>query len=206
MSYLIVLPSIYPPYTRDCAASMSKALRSNTMVIDNTSHNVGVTKSWNTGVDHLYDLGRNWLVLLSAAIRFGACGGQDFIDQLQEPFQMIEARPVFGWHLIAFHRRLFDRIGRFDENFWNYYGDIDWTVRIQAAFKPADPPWNKVTIDVADMGMGHGLKLAGVQDSADPPIAYFRRKWGRHPDRSAEPSYAYPFDNPSNELSYWPNA
>jgi hypothetical protein len=176
------------------------------MVIDNTTHNVGVTKSWNAGVDYLYDLDRDWLVLLSAAIRFGALGGQDFIDELQDPFEVIEARPVFGWHLIAFHRRIFDRIGRFDENFWNYYGDIDWTVRIQAAFKPADPPWNKVTVDVADMGMGHGLKLAGVQDSADPPIAYFRRKWGRHPDRPAEPSYAYPFDNPSNELSYWTHA
>jgi hypothetical protein len=206
MSYLIVLPSIYKPYTHDCLNSMASELRANTLLIDNTFSNIGVSKSWNAGVKTMYQTGREWLVLCSAAIRFGEAGGQDFIAGLQQPFEMIEARPVYGWHLIAFHRDVFDRIGRFDENFWNYYGDIDWTVRIQAAYKPKDPPWNKITIDVTDMGMGHGLKLAGVQDTADPYIEYFQRKWGRHPDHSAQPSYARPFDQPSNELDYWPNA
>lgn len=205
MSYVIVLPSIWQPYTDDCLASMSDSVRDNTMIVDNTERNLGVAPSWNLGVQYMRANNDGWLVLLSAAVRFKN-GGDDFVKELEQPgFDIVEARPVYGWHCIAFNRKVFDNIGCFDENLRNYYNDIDLTLRIQKAYAPKDPPWNKVTIDVHDMGMAHGLKLAGVQDSAEPYIEYLTRKWGRHPDHSSEPTYDRPFNDPSNSLDYWPH-
>jgi hypothetical protein len=187
---------------------MAVKLRKRTLIVDNTATNIGVSKSWNLGVNHMRNEGADWLILISAAIRFGSLGGLDFVHRLRAPHRIVEARPVFGWHLIAFHKHIFDRCGVFDENFQSYFGDIDWTIRIQQNYAPKDPPWAKHTIDVHDMGMAHGIKLAGVDDdpgwqSADNAIAYFKAKWGRHPG-SPDTPFLYPFNDHHNSIQYWP--
>jgi hypothetical protein len=208
MSYVVVLPSIYQPYTDECVASMAMELRRRTLIVDNTAANIGVSKSWNRGVDFMHERGADWLILLSAAVRFGALGGLDFVHHLREPHHIVEAKPVYGWHLIAFHRHVFDRCGLFDENFHSYFGDIDWSIRIQHAYAPKDPPWDKTTVDLHDMGMAHAIKLAGVDQrpgwqSADENIDYFHAKWGRHPGGWQTP-HTHPFNNPDHGLDYWP--
>jgi len=207
-NYVAVLPSIWPPYTDDCVATMSEHFHANTLIVDNHPQNIGVSKSWNLGVDYMQERQADWLILLSAAIRFHKHGDLKYACELQSPWRIVEARPVYGWHLIAFHRHIFDSIGRFDENFHSYFGDIDWSIRIQHAYKPADPPWNKVTVDVTDTGMAHGIKLAHADQqpdwqSADEAINYFKQKWGRHPG-GTEPPYQHPFNNPDHGLDYWP--
>jgi hypothetical protein len=205
MKYIIVLPSIHQPYTDDCLLSMSEEVRKNVFIVDNTQHNIGVTPAWNQGIDRMYDEDADWLILLSAAIRF-TNGGDDFISELEKrQYQdVLEATGVYGWHLIAFNRRIFDRVGRFDENLPIYFSDLDWSLRIQKAYGQENAPWDKIEIGVVDMGMAHGVKLAGVIEPADPKIMYFVGKWGRHPGAWKLGSYDTPFDDPANDIKYFP--
>jgi len=209
MNYIIVLPTIYQPYTHAFLKTISAELLPHILIINNTTNNIGVTRSWNQGIDNIHKFDKDWLILCSAAIRFGPPGGRDYINTLNPYFDVIEATnktsTVYGWHLIAFHRRVFDTIGRFDENFLNYYADIDYSLRYQKAFgELPGPGWNKTVIKVKDMGMAHGLKLGGAVDNTnDQAINYFTQKWGRHPS-SNQPTYNTPFNDPSNSLEYWP--
>jgi hypothetical protein len=185
---------------------MSDEVRSHVMVVDNTQVNIGVTPAWNQGVQQMMENGSDWLILISAAIRFDA-GGDDFISILEarkDTDNVLECEKVFGWHLIAFHRRVFDKVGLFDENMPIYFSDIDWSLRIQKAFDKNDVFWDKVKIAVHDMGMAHGIKLAGVRENADKPIFYFVTKWGRHPGAWKLGSYDTPFDDPANDIKFWP--
>lgn len=205
MSYTVILPSIHQPYTNDCLASMSDEFRNHVLVQDNTVNNIGVTPAWNLGLEKMYDVGTDWLVLLSAAIRFKE-GGNDLAEYLNShnDLDVVEALGVFGWHLIAFHRRLFDKVGYFDENMPIYFSDIDWSLRIQKAYAPENAPWEKIPFAVEDMGMAHGIKLAGVQEGADKPILYFCTKWGRHPGAYQLGSYEHPFNEEDKDIKFWP--
>lgn len=203
---MIILPSIYWPYTSDCIAGMSREFEKQLYVHDNTKQNIGVTPVWNLGIEQMYETKSNWLVLLSAAIRFGEKGGDDIIQFLEtnSELDVIESTDVYGWHLIAFHKRVFDTIGTFDENMPIYFSDIDWSLRIQKAMP--NIRWEKIEFDVTDMGMAHGIKLANVQESPDRPILYFCTKWGRHPGAYKLGSYDSPFNNPEHDIKYWPKA
>src|SRR5206468_3952394 len=108
----------------------SDAVRSHVLVQNNAVENIGVTPSWNKGLQHMYDINADWLILLSAAIRFKQ-GGDDLAALLEarnNDLDVIESLGVFGWHLIAFNRRLFDKVGNFDENLTNYFSDLDWSL------------------------------------------------------------------------------
>jgi hypothetical protein len=205
----------------ECRATMHPAFLPNVLWVDNTEHNIGIMAAHNLGVDRMRETGADWLVVMSAAIRFGAPGGLDFIahldanpghDVLEGPCWTPDSRGqgVYGWHLIAFHRRTIDAAGRWDENFTPYgFCDLDMSLRIQRAMSiPADgrPFWVKVPCDVRDAGMAHGIHLAGVRTETNNLIDYFRRKWGRHPGASDVPAYGRPFNNPDNPIWYWPTA
>ena len=215
-SWVGVLPSIHQPWTDACLASMHPAFRASVLVVDNTKVNRGVFRACNAGIDRMREVGADWLVYMSAAVRLGDPGGVDFIDHLDawRDACVIEADHVFGWHLIAFHRRTIDQVGRWDENFDPYGpGDLDYSVRIRKALNLAIDPnhgvWTKVPIDVADEGMAHGINVAGVRippARAEWMRSYFRRKWGRHPDRPTDREYDHPFNTPSRPLSWWPKA
>jgi len=204
--YVCILPSIHEPWTEACLETCKIRVR----VIDNTQHNIGSVKSWNLGIDQMIQENAQWLVVLSAAIRFGPAGGLDFIQALDLPGRLVvEASPVFGWHLIAFHRDLIATVGRFDENFFPYgYDDIDYSYRIQQGYdfemnKDQWPFWwAKVPIQVEDAGMAHSLKLTNrvVGDMA-APLAYYTQKWG---GPKGEERWRRPFGDPSNSIRYWP--
>lgn len=202
-SYTAVLPWVYRPY-RDAFAEMC---RLDVFEVDNSERNLGVMRSHNLGIDRMRDDGTEWLVVLSAALRFGPAGGLDFVDHLDRKagHRAVEAADVFGWHLIAFHRSTIDAIGRWDPNFSPYgFDDIDLSVRYQLAFGNGGQLWDKVPVDVMDAGMGHSIKLAGVDAPAEPRIDYFRRKWGRHPGDGHLPTYQHPFGDEANPVGYWP--
>ncbi len=175
-----VLPSIYEPWTARCLASMSDVWSRGITIVDNTQTNRGVAASWNVGIDAMEQRGARWLVLISAAIRFGAPGGDDFLDALAADVDSPAVEATFmGWHLIAFRAETIERVGRFDEAFWpGYYEDIDYGRRAALAYRLAPPYWSKVECDVAHAGHGHGILLGGVEiDNAKVERTY-RRKWG----------------------------
>jgi hypothetical protein len=203
-TYTAVLPFVYKPY-RD---RFMKRCKLDVFEVDNTTTNRGVMRSHNLGIDEMKRAGSEWLVIMSAALRFDQdTGGRDFIEQLaqHEGHHVIEAAGVYGWHLIAFHCDTIERIGRWDANFSPYgFDDIDLSVRYQLAYQKTGQLWDKVPVKVADTGMAHSIKLANVQADAAPLIEYFRAKWGRHPGSWQEPTYEHPFNDPGNPVQFWP--
>jgi hypothetical protein len=205
-THVAVLPSIWQPWTDECL----RTVHFEVMVVDNTVENIGTGASWNRGIDKMRAEGADWLILVSAALRFGEPGGFDFLDALDAHADhlVVEAHGVFGWHLIAFHRRCVEALGRFDCNFFPYgCDDIDWSLRFQKHYEPGWPTyprpddvrWTKVPVDVEDMGMAHSIKLAGLDDKGHS-IRYYREKWGG--DKGQE-QFATPYGNPGRPLAYW---
>lgn len=201
--YTVVLPIAYGPYGEDCLATCKL---DNILVVDNTVNNIGVMKSHNLGVDKMLEDGSDWLIILSAAIRFGEPGGMDFTDQLATADELVvEAAQVFGWHLIAFRREVIETVGRWDENFSPYgFDDLDYSWRFQKSyqFNPDIPLWTKKYLDCTDMGMAHSIQLAGVWGDPIPLMQYYRRKWG---GLTGEERYDHPFNDPTKPISYWPD-
>lgn len=223
MTYQAVLPFVYQPYLDECWATMAPELRDNTLVIDNTVHNRGIMRAHNMGVEAMRAKGADWLIIVSAAVRFGAPGGMDFIKVLEDHDDHIVIHAasdnvaggkqqgsdggenkVFGWHLTAFKAEVFDNIGVWDENFSPYgFDDIDLSVRIQKHYK-GERRWDTYPIDVSDTTMSHSINLAKVVSPSEPKIEYFHRKWGRYHGEWQEPGYDHPFNDTSKSLAYWP--
>src|SRR5271168_3140556 len=116
------MPWVYEPYMRDCLATCKF---DNVLLIDNSVTNRGVSRSWNMGIDKLQSETDDWLIVFSAAVRFGTLGGTDFLQQLvhfNTHCLAVEATgDLFGWHLVAFSRECLHRVGRFDENLFPGY-------------------------------------------------------------------------------------
>lgn len=210
MRWVAVLPFIDQGWADDCTSSMAPEFLANTLLVDNTRRNIGIMASHNRGIDRMREVDAEWLVVVSAAIRFGALGGMDFVEALaaHDGHRVVEAAGVYGWHLIAFHRSTLDAVGRWDENFTPYgFDDIDMSLRIQRAFQldPSEQLWTKVRGDWSDAGMAHSVHLGWVRTDTNALIDYFIRKWGRHPGASDVLAHMHPFDDPANPIGYWPD-
>lgn len=220
MNYLVVLPYAYQPYFEACRETW-KFPEDNMLLIDNTVDNIGIMKSHNLGVEKMKEMQADWLIILSAAVRFGEAGGLDFIKILEEhpDYHVIHAasanveggkqadskgggkNEVFGWHLTAFNRSVFEAIGNWDENFSPYgLDDIDLSLRIRKGI--SNVKWDTFPCDVHDTTMSHSINKAGVKASYPPRNAYFTRKWGRGGGDWQNNGFERPFgDKP---LNYWP--
>lgn len=208
VSLLAVLPSIHPPWTDACLASMSPGLRDALALVDNTVDNLGVSASWNIGVDRVLAEGHDWLIILSAAMRFGTPGGDDFLEAMaaNPDAWALEAWPHFGWHCLALHRRTLDAVGRFDENFFAYEEDVDFSYRfaIYRGLLPGvvvEPFWRKVRVDATFAGYAHGINLGGVRPDQAGNEAYYRQKWG---GSKGEERFVHPFNDEHRDISWWP--
>ena len=175
--------------------------------IDNSERNRGVPRSWNMGIDMMRRDDTDWLVVISAAIRFGESGGQDFIRLLEQrpDHRAVSALGTFGWHLMAFSRETIETAGRFDENFWpGYLEDIDYAIRMYRV-KP-DAPWGAYACDVSDTGMAHALNSGKVEVDNLEIHSYFESKWGRQPGGEWDQYYVTPFDLDMAPVKWWPTA
>lgn len=205
MKYTVVLPYVHEPYRTEC---LKNCKLSNLFLIDNTSVNRGIMKSHNMGIDKMMQDGSDWLIILSAAVRFGEKGGLDFIEQLEKTSDLVlEAAGVFGWHFIAFHRDVILNVGRWDENFTPYgYDDLDYSWRIQLAFNMQQgiQLWSKAIVDVKDTTMAHSIHLGKIVTQPEPVLReYWLRKWGSD---APIPTYRVPFNNEAFPVHYWPDA
>lgn len=228
IKYAIVLPFVYRPYFNDCMTTIHGDLKNNMLTIDNTSTNLGIMKSHNLGVEFMRERGADWLIIMSAAVRFGPKGGVDFIKQIEDHQDHhvihaasdnvaggMQANPdggggvneVKGWHLTAFHKSVFDTIGVWDENFSNYgFDDIDLSIRIRKGIP--NVKWDTFPCDVHDTRMSHSIHFNAslVGSPSTPRIMYFERKWGRHPNAWQEDAFDHPFNDSSKAFSYWPSS
>ena len=179
------------------------------LLIDNTVNNLGIMKSHNMGLDKMKEVGADWLIVLSAAVRFGEAGGLDFIEQIEKHqdcqvingsgrvmIEGVEKVMAIGWHLTAFNKAVFEAVGRWDENFTPYgFDDVDLTLRIRKYFGDK-LKWETFPCDSSHVSFSHSVQLAGVESPSTPRIAYFAEKWGRHPKAWRWEGFEHPFDNP----------
>lgn len=202
MKYVAVMPYIVEDFKEKCLAGCKF---DPLLLVDNTSNNLGIMRSHNLGVDLMREQDADWLVILSAAVRFGVEGGLDFISALdrREGHAVVNAEGLYGWHLMAFSRDCVEAAGRWDENFSPYgYDDNDLAIRIHKAMP--DGTWSGVRCDVSDTIMGHSLKLGGVHAPATPRLSYFIKKWGIAPGPPFEAFHDRPWNDPANDIGYWP--
>lgn len=209
MSYLILIPSILNSWTQDCLASLSPLVGPHDVeIVDNSQLNRGVASSWNIGVDRVLAEKRDWLILCSAAVRFGPAGGCDFLNAVDEQYaaHAVEADGGLGWHLIAFSRITLERTGRFDENLYPAYEeDLDYSRRMQLAFGGRDVlRWPKVDVDARLAGVAHGIQEAHVYVDFVGLERYMARKWNGHKDGWDQQGFVKPFDDPQHDWRWWP--
>lgn len=194
MTYLILIPNIWTPYLDACLATL-KAPREYIHVVHNEPPNVniGVTRSWNVGVDRVLAEGIDWLVIMSAAMRFGESGGMDFLAALDDykgswAVEAIDGEgPAgsgnIGWHCLAFARDpTLLQVGRVDHVFKSYIEGIDlgYRIIIASGWQPSDGQvWPKVLVDCRCESIGHGTQLGGAIVPPGPLLNdLYQAKWG----------------------------
>lgn len=228
MSFVCVLPFAYRPWAEECIKTMHPEFLKNTLLIDDTNPDtrIGIMASHNKGIERMREVGADWLIILSAAIRFGPPGGLDFVDILErhkDDHYIIhgaslnvlgglqhkeegknQANLIQGWHLSGIRSSVFDNIGIYDNNFAFYsLDDIDISLRVQKFYKGA-PGWNTYPCSATDMGRAHSITLGGVKGTYPPRNSYFKRKWNRDGSEWDKPAWDHPFNDPTKPLSYWP--
>lgn len=202
---LVLLPSIFKRRTDICVNSMASGFRDRLLVVDNTKTNLGVAASWNIGARMVLDHQLDWLVVLSAGVMFGWHGGLDFLDALEADnvSPCLEAGDGLGWHLIGFRRETLQRVGIFDEQFFAYSEDNEWSIRFQRVFDCdshapdfVGPLWPKVPVDAELAEVAHGIKRGGAVVDLEGMRELCWRKWGRNEE------YRFPYDDKSLPLDY----
>ena len=207
MTFLIVLPSIHPPTTEPCLAGIADSLKERLLLVDNTTRNRGLAASWNLGAQQVLDEGLDWLVILSAATRFGLAGGEDFVALLDfyDPAStwVIESDAPVNQHLMAWSRPMLEGVGLADENFHPIYGeDASFSRRVHVAQAEGwGGTWVKEPVDAWVTMVGHATKLAGVKVDHDRSRDYYVRCWG---GMSGHETFTRPFGDPDLPLSFWP--
>lgn len=215
---LVVLPIITHDYAAKCVASIVQPKSAfgipadDILVIDNTKdgsadqyglrtyrdwggHNLGVARSWNVGIREVLDRKLDYVVLLSASMLFGPIMHTTWLEQMRRFWgeRVIEA-DGHSWHLIAFHRNVFEKVGLFDENFHAYFEAIDFGYRMRQV--GWEGGWRRCWVNALSQGVALHNEVVSVP--AAPLLAYYRRKWGGD---KGEEKFTRPFrDEP---LDYW---
>lgn len=219
MKYVIVVPYAYQPYFDEFVRTL-KIPRENCLFINDTNPpgGIGIMKAHNMGIDFMRERGADWLIVMSAGIRFGEQGGLDFIKLLEEHSDLHvingagrvtfegEAEQVIamGYHLTAFKADVFSGIGRWDENFSPYgFDDIDLMLRMKKYFGN-QLRVDTFPVDMAHVSRSHSIEFGKVEAPSGPRIAYFVEKWGRHPGAWQWDGWPYPFNDEKNSIAYWP--
>jgi hypothetical protein len=222
VKYVVVVPYAYRPYFEEFKATL-KIPEENCLFIDDTDPvgGIGIMAAHNRGIDFMLERGADWLVVMSAGIRFGEAGGIDFIELLRQCGNLHVVNgagrwfdegvgehrvQAMGYHLTAFRREVFDTIGRWDENFSPYgFDDVDMMLRMKKGFGGALQA-DTFPVDMEHVSRSHSIQLGGVESPSAPRILYFVEKWGRHPGAYQWDGWANPFNDPANSIKYWPQA
>jgi len=154
---------------------------------DPDNHNLGVARSWNIGAREVVERKLDYLIIMSQAMLFGPEKEVTWTGELEarNGEYLVEALG-HSWHLIALHRKCFEAIGYFDENFYPaYFEQIDWSRRLELTNLSKE--WPRVWVNALSTSVGAYSYLT----LPDPLLAYYREKWGG--DKGNE-QYRLPFN------------
>lgn len=228
MKALFVMPVVNEEITDGCIATIDTQFYSDLYIIDNSSdgfakkyevgfyaprpENIGVGRAWNLGAKKVINEGYDYLVIISATMRFGD-GMRGFVKALETNLNPWGLETQHGWHCIALHRNTLQKVGLFDENFYPaYYEDSDYVRRMELA-GIHNPMSNlqrlpKVDIIAGFVGNAHGMRKGKIRVNMGACRQYFIDKWGYEPryenQRFRDILFQWPFNDPRNGLDYWP--
>lgn len=164
---------------------------------DPDGHNLGVARSWNIGAKRVLNYGLDYLLIISSVMDFGPTLHTTWLEQMERFWgeNVIEC-DGHSWHLLAIHRRVFEKVGLFDENFYpGYWEGLDFSFRMRQV--GWEGGWTRCWVNAKSLG--HALHLQVVDCPADPLKAYLEAKWG---GEKHEETFSLPWgDQP---LGYWP--
>lgn len=150
---------------------------------DPDGHNLGVARSWNVGAREVLAQGHDYLLVMSSVMVFGPILHTTWRRQMEEFWgeHVIEC-DGHSWHLIAFHRRVFETVGLFDPAFYPAYEEgIDYGYRMRQV--GMEGGWRRCWVNA--MSQGHAMHVnGGTPDDRLPSCKFgplrdhYRAKWG----------------------------
>jgi hypothetical protein len=156
--------------------------------------NIGVPRSWNIGLKRNHE----WTFVVSSSMLFPR--GFKKIANMLDGYQGLMFRTSHVWHCNAINKKLIEKIGYFDENFYpGYFEDCDWDHRCK--IEKIDE-YGNILID-AECQIDGGATRDGCQVNIDGLHDYFKQKWGGDRTRDGWGYYQNPFDNSDFPISYW---
>lgn len=163
---------------------------------DPDGHNLGVGRSWNVGAREVLERDLDYLVVMSASMRFGPMLHTTWKRQMETFWgsHLIESEG-HSWHLIAIHRTVFETVGLLDQNFHPAYSEADDLVtRMVLGGMPLS--WPRAWVNALSQGVA--VHVQHVSCPWGPLRDYYATKWG---GPKGEEVYTLPFgDQP---LDYW---
>jgi GT2 family glycosyltransferase len=176
----------------------------------NFQENIGISRSWNIGVERVLEDKLDYLIILSATMVFDE-GMNDFIELLEKNENPYGMTTNFNWHLIALSRKTFETVGDFDTNFYPaYYEDADYIRRMELAGihnTVGQPRLPKVEVACKSQGDAHGIKTTNIKVNMGAMTDYFISKWGKdahYTQDVRDGMYKHPYNNPKYPLDFYP--
>lgn len=199
-SMRVIVPAMRPDLTVRCIDSVVEPgsaagfRRDELLIVDNSrhglglgwsdvrvhrdpeGHNLGVAGSWNVGAREVLDGGLDYLVVLSTSVQFGPELHCTFRTQMYRFWgDLVIEASGHSWHLIAFHRSLFEQVGLFDENFYPAYEEaIDFGYRMRLL--DLEKAYEKVWVNAISWGSANHVDE--VHCPNPPLVKYYVEKWG----------------------------
>lgn len=225
MKYLVIVPAMVPAIFENCFNSLDASVKNKLLVIDNSKdgfawkydvdsehhpENIGIPRAWNIGARKVLEQGLDYLVVMSSTMVFDR-GMLDFVQYMESNTNPWGLETQHIWHLIALKRKMIERCGLFDENFYpGYYEDSDYIRRweLNGIHNPMSQTQKLPKVQVAAGLQGNATAIkSGLKVNMGASRQYFIDKWGYEPlydsQESRDRLYLYPFNNPKNDITFW---
>lgn len=210
MTYKIVIPVYTNEHILDNCLKSIDVDWSHLIIVDNSKEsfckkyegrgatiyyfpeNIGCARAWNLGLK----AGADWTFIVGISAVFPN-GFSEILLDIHKGSQYALITDL-SYHCNAISKKLVEKIGFFDENFYPaYYEDTDFQRRMHLA--GVDEP-NIVIPAYSTMMANSVTSKEGLPVHYQHLQDYYKEKWGGIP---GEETFKTPFGKPENDLKYW---
>lgn len=147
--------------------------------------NLGVSASWNIGIELARDHRREFLIIMSAGVEFEKGGWQQFLAACHTQADRWGLDNQWGWHCLCLRMSMVEEVGLFDsENFPSYFEDNDyiWRMKCKTGFFANGEGMRKYHLNATmPYGYAHAIKKSGVKPNWTQLQNRYIEKWGSVP-------------------------
>jgi len=183
-------PTLYPNVDIYVGDSGRQGIENNHPIkLFQSNHPLGVSASWNNLISRAIEDGYDYFLILNDDIilRCGKNAIEKLIDQFNEGV-FVRPKPFYHWCAFILNRWIFEKVGRFDENFKKcFFEDNDYEYRMKLA---------GIKIEYSEV-LSPEVFRNSMSTQKDPLLGdyvgnkeYYIRKWGGEPNSE---KYILPF-------------